>query len=74
LTGNLNGCGHYTSLSTNHSTGWGSRDQLTSKRHVQDLEGPAEEGKITGGEDKSDHTGEGNGGRTRLFPLYRRLG
>jgi hypothetical protein len=74
LAGNLNGGGHYTLLSTGHSTYCGSHDQLTSKRHVQDLERPAEERKITGGKDKSDHTGEGNGGRTRLFPLYRRVG
>lgn len=70
MASNLDGGGHCTQLLTNHSVDRRSRDQLTSQRHVQELEGPAEERQITGGEDETDHAGVGNGGRTGLFPLY----
>lgn len=70
MASNLDGGGHYTQLLANHSVDRRSRDQLTSQRHVQELEGPAEERQITGGEDETDHAGVGNGGRTGLFPLY----
>lgn len=55
-----------------YSQGPRSGDQLTSKRHVQELESPAEERQVAGCEDKANDTGVGNGGRTGLFPLYRR--
>lgn len=69
MTSNFDGGSHYTQLLTGHSVDRGSRDQLTSQRHVQELEGPAEERQITGGEDETNHAGVGNGGRTGLFPL-----
>jgi sulfur relay (sulfurtransferase) DsrF/TusC family protein len=41
---NLNCGGHYQAKSVSHSGNHRSRDQLTSQRHVQKLEGPAKEG------------------------------
>lgn len=46
-----------------------SRDQLTSQGHVQKLKNPAEKGQVTGGKDKTNDAGVGDGGRTGLFPL-----
>lgn len=71
LTSDLNESGHCKQKRiSRHSSGTrGSRDQLTSQRHVQELEGPAEKGQITGGENEADDGSIGNRGRTRLFPL-----
>jgi hypothetical protein len=72
LTGDLNGSGHCTNGSARlPSDTHGSRDQLTAQRHIQELEGPAEKGQITGGENETNHGSIGNGSRTRLFPLSR---
>lgn len=68
----LHGGGHYGIQSVARSKGHGSHAQLTSKRHVQKLEGPAEEGQVASCENKTDDAGIGNGGRTGLFPLYTR--
>lgn len=69
MAGNLNTGGHCQTKSVGHSGNHGSRDQLTSQRHVQKLEGPAKEREIASSEDKADNTGVGNGGRTGLLPL-----
>lgn len=70
MASNFDGGSHCTQLLTDHSVDRRSRDQLTSQRHVQELEGPAKKRQITGGENETDHAGVGNGGRTGLFPLY----
>lgn len=69
LADKLDGGGHYTESLIAHPFGKWSRDQLTSQRHVQELEGPAEERQVAGGKDEADNTGVGHGGRARLLPL-----
>jgi len=70
MSDNLNRGGHCETESVTCSRNYLSRDQLTSQRHVQKLEGPAEERQVAGGEDKADNASVGNGGRTGLLPLY----
>lgn len=70
MADNLNRGGHCETKSVAHSGNYRSRDQLTSQRHVQKLEGPAEERQVASGENKADNAGVGNGGRTGLLPLY----
>ena len=69
LASNLGGGGHCTQLLTTLLTVGHATNQLTSQRHVQELEDPAEKRQITGGKDKADHAGVGDGGRAGLFPL-----
>lgn len=71
LAYNLDGGGHCNNWSMADPLCHRSRDQLTSKRHVQKLEGPAKERQITSRKDESDDAGIRNGGRTGLFPLHK---
>ena len=69
-TSNLNGSSHCKNWSVVAPIGYhGSRDQLTSQRHVQELEGPTEEWQITSGENETNDGSIGDGGCTGLLPL-----
>lgn len=57
MAGNFNSGGHYRTKSVAHSGNHGSRDQLTSQRHVQKLEGPAKERQVASGKDEADNAG-----------------
>lgn len=73
MASNLDGGSHCSTLLADGSrlgSHHRSRDQLTSQRHVQELEGPAEKGQVAGGEEESDDAGVGHCGRAGLLPLY----